>query len=258
MPTSPIVVSDLSHAFYDRRGKRAVQALSHLSFSVQKGEFVSIVGPSGCGKSTVLRLLAGLDAVVSGTVQMEEQRPGMVFQEQSLFPWLTVEENVAFPLRTQGVPRKQWEQPVRDLIALCGLADFRDSWPHQLSGGMKQRTAVARALAADRDVLLMDEPFGALDEQTRLKLQQELLRVWEDSGKTVVFITHSVEEALVLSDRVLVMSSRPGRILKDIPVPFARPRDVIDLRRSAAFGELSYEIWNLLRTQHFVDAELAQ
>jgi NitT/TauT family transport system ATP-binding protein len=249
VPDDAITVADLSHAFYDVRQKRAVVALSHLSFAIAPGEFVTIVGPSGCGKTTVLRLLAGLEKTVSGRITLSEQRPSMVFQEQSLFPWLTVQDNVSYPLRTQGVKREIWAAKVASLLALCGLQDFRLAYPHQLSGGMKQRAAVARALADDRGVLLMDEPFGALDEQTRLTLQQELLRVWEHSGKTVVFITHSVEEALVLSDRVLVMSGRPGRILEEVTVPFARPRDVIDLRRSPAFGELSYAIWQLLRHQ---------
>ncbi|MGD9945162.1 MAG: ABC transporter ATP-binding protein [Burkholderiaceae bacterium] len=244
-----ITVSNLSHAYYDKRQKRSIVAVDRVSFDIPSGQFVSIVGPSGCGKSTVLRLLAGLEQVVAGTISTGSTRPAMVFQEQSLFPWLTVEENISYPLRTAGRRRDEWAETVSGLIVLCGLSDFRQAHPHQLSGGMKQRAAVARALAADRAILLMDEPFGALDEQTRLMLQQELLRVWEHSGKTVVFITHSVEEALVLSDRVLVMSSRPGRILRDIAVPFDRPRDVLELRRSAAFGELSYEIWRLLGKQ---------
>ncbi|MGB3067734.1 MAG: ABC transporter ATP-binding protein [Ottowia sp.] len=250
MASSAITATNLSHAYYDERQQRSVVALSGVSFSVEEGEFVSIVGPSGCGKSTLLRLLAGLESVVMGGITVRGGRPGMVFQDQSLFPWLTVEENVAYPLRVAGAAAAQWAEPVARLLELCGLADFRRAYPHQLSGGMKQRAAVARALAADRPVLLMDEPFGALDEQTRLLLQQELLRVWERSGKTVVFITHSVEEALVLSDRVLVMSHRPGRMLQHIVVPFERPRNVIELRRSPRFGELSYEIWRLLGLSH--------
>lgn len=257
MDKNAISVADLSHAYYDTRRHRTVVALDHVSFSLAPGEFVTLVGPSGCGKTTVLRLLAGLEKVVSGSLTMSESRPSMVFQEQSLFPWLTVLQNVSYPLRMQGHQRAAWATPVSKLIALCGLQDFRDAYPHQLSGGMKQRASVARALADDRSVLLMDEPFGALDEQTRLKLQQELLRVWEHSGKTVVFITHSVEEALVLSDRVLVMSARPGRILQEIKVPFERPRDVIELRRSPQFGELSYQIWQLLRHQLPVEAGVA-
>lgn len=247
MRGAAVSVDGLSHAYYDAHQRRAVVALSQVSLRIQAGEFVSIVGPSGCGKTTVLRLLAGLEKVVSGKVLVEDERPSMVFQEQSLFPWLSVRENICYPLKIQGARPSTWQARVDKLIDLCGLTDFRDAHPHQLSGGMKQRAAVARALADDRPVLLMDEPFGALDEQTRLTLQQELLRVWEDSGKTVVFITHSVEEAVVLSDRVLVMSGRPGRILRDVPVPFARPRNVIELRRTPAFGEISYEIWRLLR-----------
>src|SRR5690606_29827606 len=157
--------------------------------------------------------------------------PGMVFQEASVLPWLTVRENVGFPLSLQGVPASQRNQRVNELLELTGLSDFANALPHQLSGGMKQRVAVARALVDDREILLMDEPFGALDEQTRLQLQQELLRIWDTSGKTVVFITHSVDEALTLADRVLVMSPRPGRIVADLAVPFDRPRDVVALRR---------------------------
>jgi NitT/TauT family transport system ATP-binding protein len=229
-----ITVDRLSHAFYDTR---------------RPGEFVCIVGPSGCGKTTVLRLLAGLEATVSGQLSVAGGRPAMVFQQESLFPWLTVEANVAYPLRIRGQSRRQWATRIDDLLEITGLRDFAKAYPYQLSGGMKQRVSLARAFADDRTTLLMDEPFGALDEQTRLVMQQELLRVWERTNKTVVFITHSVEEALVLSDRVLVMSSRPGRIINEVPVDFARPRNVIDLRHTPAFSELAYTIWCSLRGQ---------
>lgn len=170
----------------------------------------------------------------------------MVFQEASVLPWLTVAQNVAFPLKLKGVPANEQRARVSELLALTGLTDFADARPHQLSGGMKQRVSVARALVDNRDILLMDEPFGALDEQTRLVLQQELLRIWERTGKTVIFITHSVDEALTLADRVLVMSPRPGTIVADLAVPFERPRDVVELRRDKRFWDLTYEVWRLL------------
>lgn len=246
-PTPGLTVRDLSHAYYDNKTKRTLIVLKHLDLKIAPGEFVCIVGPSGCGKSTLLRLLAGLEKKVSGELETGPVPPSVVFQENSLYPWLSVENNISYPLRIRGVPRTQWGARIDRLVEVFGLQDFRHALPHQLSGGMKQRTSVARALASDRPVLLMDEPFGALDEQTRSTLQQELLRVWELSRKTVMFITHSVEEAMVLADRILVMSNRPGEIIKEIKVPFARPRDVIALRRQPEFGELTYEIWQLLR-----------
>ncbi|MCG8273503.1 ABC transporter ATP-binding protein [Aquamicrobium sp. NLF2-7] len=246
--TKPAVeVSHLTKAFYDSEGDRVTVAVSDVSFSVKRGEFVCIVGPSGCGKTTVLRILAGLEEELSGTVKLHSATPpAMVFQEASVLPWLTVSENIAFPLSLKGVARAEKEARVRDMLALTGLTEFATARPHQLSGGMKQRVSVARALVDDREILLMDEPFGALDEQTRLVLQQELLRIWETTGKTVVFITHSVDEALTLADRVLVMSPRPGRLVADLGVPFERPRDVVEMRRDKRFWDLTYEVWRLL------------
>ncbi|MCK9552784.1 ABC transporter ATP-binding protein [Aquamicrobium sp.] len=246
--TKPAVeVSHLTKAFYDSEGDRVTVAVSDVSFSVKRGEFVCIVGPSGCGKTTVLRILAGLEEQLSGTVKLHSATPpAMVFQEASVLPWLTVSENIAFPLSLKGVARAEKEARVRDMLALTGLTEFATARPHQLSGGMKQRVSVARALVDDREILLMDEPFGALDEQTRLVLQQELLRIWETTGKTVVFITHSVDEALTLADRVLVMSPRPGRLVADLAVPFERPRDVVEMRRDKRFWDLTYEVWRLL------------
>lgn len=242
-----IEVSNLTKAFYDSEGDRVTVAVSDVSFSVARGEFVCIVGPSGCGKTTVLRILADLEEKLGGTVTLHSATPpAMVFQEASVLPWLTVSENIAFPLSLKGVPRAQQEARVRDLLALTGLTDFANARPHQLSGGMKQRVSVARALVDDRDILLMDEPFGALDEQTRLVLQQELLRIWERTGKTVVFITHSVDEALTLADRVIVMSPRPGTLVANLTVPFERPRDVVEMRRDRRFWDLTYEVWRLL------------
>jgi NitT/TauT family transport system ATP-binding protein len=244
-------------AFHDARRDATVLALEDVSFTVDRGEFVVLVGPSGCGKTTALRILAGLERAVRGDVHVAA-RASMVFQEASVFPWMTVEDNVGYPLRMRGVGRSQRRAVVEPLLELTGLKDFRRAYPHQLSGGMKQRTSVARALADDGEILLMDEPFGALDEQTRLVLQQELLRVWERTGKTVVFITHSVDEALTLADRVLVMSARPGRIVASLDVPFGRPRDVLELRRDPEFGALTYEVWRLLKPEETAEAAAAE
>lgn len=247
--TSPVAirVENLTKAFYDVETDRITLAVHETSFEVAKGEFVCIVGPSGCGKTTALRILAGLETALSGKVEIDtKQKPAMVFQEASVLPWLTVEQNVGFPLKLAGWPKAKREARVAELLALTRLTDFATARPQQLSGGMRQRVSVARALSDDRDILLMDEPFGALDEQTRLVLQQELLRIWEKTGKTVVFITHSVDEALTLADRVLVMSPRPGRIVADIRIPFERPRDVVEMRRDPRFWDLTYEVWRLL------------
>ncbi|MDO5604224.1 MAG: ABC transporter ATP-binding protein [Paracoccus sp. (in: a-proteobacteria)] len=247
-PARPAIEVDrLTKAFYDSDTDRVTVAVSDFSFSVARGEFVCIVGPSGCGKTTVLRILADLERQLSGTVSLHSDTPpAMVFQEASVLPWLTVAQNIALPLSLKGVSRADQNRRVGELLALTGLADFANARPHQLSGGMKQRVSVARALADDREILLMDEPFGALDEQTRLVLQQELLSIWESTGKTVVFITHSVDEALSLADRVLVMSPRPGTLIADLTVPFERPRDVVEMRRDKRFWDLTYQVWNLL------------
>lgn len=244
-----IEVRNLVKAFYDASGDRVTLAARDVTFTVGRGEFICIVGPSGCGKTTVLRILAGLETALSGEVRIDSAtEPAMVFQEASVLPWLTVAQNVAFPLGIKGVSKQRQSERVAELLDLTGLTEFADARPHQLSGGMRQRVSVARALVDDRDILLMDEPFGALDEQTRFTLQQELLGIWERTGKTVVFITHSVDEALTLADRVLVMSPRPGTIVADLAIPFERPRDVVELRRDKRFWDLTYEVWNLLGT----------
>jgi NitT/TauT family transport system ATP-binding protein len=253
VPAMPMIeVSHLWKAFYDRRDGNIVVAIEDVSFSIPRGQFVCICGPSGCGKSTLIRILAGLEDKSAGKVELAARAggrpPAMVFQESSLFPWRTVAENVGYPLELEGVSRAERRSRVQPMLEMTKLADFANSYPHQLSGGMKQRASVARALIDDSsEILLMDEPFGALDEQTRMDLQQELLRIWEQSGKTVIFITHSVEEALTLGDRVIVMSARPGRIAADIAVPFGRPRNVLSMRRDPRFGELTFRIWNLLK-----------
>ncbi len=255
--TPAIEVRGVWKAFHDPRTSGTVLAVEDVSFDVADGEFVCLVGPSGCGKTTLLRIVAGLETATSGTVRTASSGPpGMVFQEASIFPWLSVEDNIGYPLAIAGVPAARRRERVEELLELTRLTEFRRALPHQLSGGMKQRTAVARALVDDRRVLLMDEPFGSLDEQTRVVLQQELLRIWGATGKSVLFITHSVDEALTLADRVLVMGHRPGRITAEVVIPFERPRDVFELRRDPRHGEITYQLWSLLGTRESVDDPL--
>jgi NitT/TauT family transport system ATP-binding protein len=221
--------------------------------SVGDGEFICIVGPSGCGKTTLLRILAGLDVPTSGMVDItrrDSARPltSMIFQETSIFPWLSVRDNVGYGLDMRRVEPATRKRTVDHFLELTGLSRFANAYPHQLSGGMKQRVSVARAFANDPEILLMDEPFAALDEQTKIVLQQELLKLWSETKKTVVFITHSIDEALVLADRIVVLSGRPGKLKADIPIGFARPRLVQELKADREFGQLWHDIWSLLRT----------
>ncbi len=207
----------------------SVRALEDVTFDTRAGEFLSIVGPSGCGKSTLLRVLAGLTSPTKGRVERRDpgnhsRTPLIVFQEHGLFPWMTVMENAAFGLEMQGVEKSERESRARELLDRYGFQDRENAYPHQLSLGMKQRVAVIRCFLSDPPVMLMDEPFAALDCQTRLTLQQELLELWEQDHKTVIFVTHDMDEALLLSDRVLVLSSQPGTVKAEFPVPFPRPR----------------------------------
>ena len=206
-------------------------ALDHIDLHISPGEFVCIVGPSGCGKSTLLRILAGLDRQTAGTIRVVAEgwavQNAMVFQESGLFPWMSVENNVGFGLMTRGVAKAEIAARVDKALRLVGLTKFRKNFPHQLSGGMRQRGAIARAFVTDPGMLLMDEPFAALDAQNRAIMQAELVRMWEETGKTVVYITHSIEEALLLGDRTVIMTAHPGRIKKIIDVPFAHPRDLM-------------------------------
>ncbi len=236
------------------RARRAsVLALDGIDLAISPGEFVCIVGPSGCGKSTLLRILAGLDRQSSGTLRVDA--PGwpvqnaMVFQESGLFPWMNVETNVGFGLMTRGVPGEEAARRVEAALKLVGLTKFRRHYPHQLSGGMRQRSAIARAFVTDPGVLLMDEPFAALDAQNRVILQAELVRIWEQTRKTVVYITHSIEEALLLGDRTVVMTAQPGRIKRIIDVPFPHPRNLMTLSASAEFGALKLDIWRVLEDE---------
>ncbi|HYN88946.1 MAG TPA: ABC transporter ATP-binding protein [Ardenticatenaceae bacterium] len=236
-------------------GGREIAALGPLDLRVHAGEFVCVVGPSGCGKSTLLRLIAGLDLPSDGELQLAEPRDAgrpfnsMVFQGDSTFPWMTVHGNVEYGLRVRGLAETRREVAVAGMLRTVGLSAFAEAYPYQLSGGMRQRVALARALANDPEVLLMDEPFGALDEQNRILLQEELLRIWDRTDKTVLFVTHSIDEAVVLGDRVLVMTAAPGRIKDEIVVPFPRPREVYALKRDPAFGEMTYRIWQALREE---------
>jgi NitT/TauT family transport system ATP-binding protein len=241
------------------RGRR-IDALSGIDLDIGRGEFFCIVGPSGCGKTTLLRILAGLEQQSSGTIEVvrdagngRDRRPlnAMVFQEQSIFPWMSVRDNVAFGLKAQGVGKTERYRFVEPYIRTVGLAGFEDALPHQLSGGMKQRVSIARAFANDPEILLMDEPFAALDEQTKLILQAELLRIWEETRKTVLYVTHSIDEAIVLADRILVMSARPGRIkeIVDVRDVFGRPRQVEQVKSSPQYGELFGRVWTQLRDE---------
>ncbi len=233
---------------------RTVEALAGLDVDIGAGEFFCIVGPSGCGKTTLLRILAGLETRSDGTIEVareQRERPinSMVFQEHSIFPWMSVRDNVAFGLKARGISSRDRYATAHAWITKVGLAGFEDALPHQLSGGMKQRVSIMRAFANDPEMLLMDEPFAALDEQTKLVLQGELLRIWEESRKTVVYVTHSIDEAIVLADRIMVMSARPGRIkeIVDVAAVFGRPRVVEQVKSSPQYGELFARVWGQLR-----------
>jgi NitT/TauT family transport system ATP-binding protein len=231
----------------------AVVALADIDLSVAPGEFVCIVGPSGCGKSTLLRILAGLDRQSGGSIKVAADgwaiQNAMVFQESGLFPWMTVEANVGFGLMTRGVAAAEAAGRVEDALKLVGLTKFRRHYPHQLSGGMRQRSAIARAFVTDPAMLLMDEPFAALDAQNRVILQAELVRLWEETRKTVIYVTHSIEEALSLGDRTVVMTAQPGRIKQIIDVPFRHPRNLMTLSASPEFGQLKLDIWRVLEDE---------
>lgn len=227
-------------------------AIETFSLDINEGEFVSIVGPSGCGKSTFLKIVNGLLDATAGEIQVRQTKEGrqdaMVFQDSALFPWYKVVDNVAFGLVCAGVPRREAEQRALPLIKLVGLGGFEASYPYQLSGGMQQRANLARALTVDPALLLMDEPFAALDAQTREIMQVELLRIWNADKKTVLFVTHQIDEAIFLSDRVIVMSARPGKILADIKVDLQRPRN-INVKRTPEFQKYEEQVWELISSQ---------
>jgi NitT/TauT family transport system ATP-binding protein len=266
--SSAIQIQNVSKSFAvkstRRRAEDAFVALENINLEIKAGEFFVIVGPSGCGKSTLLDLLGGLARPTSGRILIggtpvtgPALDRGLVFQQYALFPWRTAQKNVEFGLEAKGVPSRERADRAKRFLKMVGLAEFHDRYPHELSGGMKQRVAIARSLAYDPDVLLMDEPFAALDAQTREVLQGELLRIWEESGKTIVFITHGIDEAVYLGQRVAVMTSRPGRIKQVIDIPLVSRSHKEDLRATQEFSRLRHEVWSLLRDE-FRQAEILE
>ncbi len=248
-----IVIDGVSHVYRPPRG-REVLALDDVSLEIANREFVALLGPSGCGKSTLLYLIGGFLPVERGGITVEGKPiagpgpdRGIVFQHFALFPWKTVRGNILYGLERQGMPKPEREKRAMDFIDLVGLSGFEDSYPSQLSGGMKQRTAIARTLAFDPTILLMDEPFGALDAQTRGLMQSELLRIWQRTPKTVIFVTHDVQEAVYLADRVAVMSARPGRIKTIVDTKFDKSNE--DVLKEKEFVEKVDELWHLVREE---------
>jgi NitT/TauT family transport system ATP-binding protein len=238
-----------------RKDGREMPVLEVERFSAREGEFITIIGPSGCGKSTFLHIMGGFIPAESGTIRVYGSPVngpgpdrGMMFQEFALFPWKTVAGNVAWGLEVQGRPKTDIEPVVQKYLEIMNLTEFRNHYPAEISGGMKQRTALARVLAFDPKVLLMDEPFGALDAQTRETMQEEVTKIWERTRKTIVFVTHDIEEAVFLGDRVVVLSARPGRIREDIPIDLPRPR-TLEIKKSMQCHEYRNRIWDLIRQE---------
>ena len=235
-----ISIQNVSQTYHD--GRSALKALDRVSLDVAEGEFVCLLGASGCGKTTLLNLIVGLYHLKEGTIDVGERRVGLMFQESGLFPWLTVERNVEMAMRFRGVPKQKRAARIADLLKMVHLDQFADKRPHELSGGMRQRVALARAFAQDADVLLMDEPFGALDAMTRDVLHDEFERIWRDTKLTVLFVTHNVREAVRLGDRVVLLSSRPGRVVHEFPVEIPRPRRMDDHAVSELAGEITEKL----------------
>jgi NitT/TauT family transport system ATP-binding protein len=253
--TPQLEIAGLVKRFPVRGKPEGILALDGINLHVHPGEFVLLLGPSGCGKSTLLNVIAGFLKPTEGHVFHEGQevmrpdrRRTVVFQDYALFPWMTVQKNVEFGLKTQGMPAKERAELAKHFIDLVHLSGFEDRFPHEISGGMKQRAAIARALAPNPDILLMDEPFGALDAQTRVLLQEEVARISAETKKTVLFVTHSIEEAVFLGDRIVVMSARPGRIRAEYTVPIDRPRTP-ETRSLPAFVTLAQDLWHTLKPE---------
>jgi NitT/TauT family transport system ATP-binding protein len=253
--TKPAIeIAALNHIYDGRDGQ--VPALQDIALSVGAGKFTVIVGPSGCGKTSLLMMMAGLRHQTNGTIDIQGRpidkpdpdRVGVVFQEASLFPWLSALDNIEFPMALRNAPREERRKRATDMLNLVGLQGFAARYPHELSGGMKQRVSIARGLVQDPPVLLMDEPFAALDEQTRMTMGHELLRIWSQTAKTVVFVTHSLTEAVYLADEVLVMSARPGRIIDRIAINLPRPR-TYEMMATDVFGRLRERIWQQIRKE---------
>ena len=260
---SHLVVKDLSKTYVDEHRGEDVLALDRATFEVDDGEFIALLGPSGCGKTTILNTVAGFIEPTSGEIRLND-RPirgpgpdrGVVFQSFALFPWKTVLGNVAFGPKMAGIPRREREERAREYIRLVGLEGFEDRYPHELSGGMQQRVGVARVLATDPKVMLMDEPFASVDAQTRMKLQEDLTRIWGKRHTTILFVTHDIEEAVFLADRVVVMSPRPGRIREILDVPLSRPRKWEGLIEDKAFSSTVHRIMGLMaETERESDTE---
>jgi NitT/TauT family transport system ATP-binding protein len=248
-------ISGVSRSFPARDGNAPVKALEPIDLAIERNDFITILGPSGCGKSTLLRIVAGLDRPTIGQVSVNGHAVtgpgrdrGMVFQSYTLFPWLTVAENIGFGLRESGVPERERKAIVAQWLERVGLQSFAGHYPKQLSGGMQQRTAIARALANNPDMLLLDEPFGALDNQTRSLMQELLLGIWERERKTILFVTHDIEEAIFLGSRVVVMSARPGRIKAILPVDLPHPRHYT-LKTSPEFSEMKRKLTEEIRVE---------
>jgi NitT/TauT family transport system ATP-binding protein len=248
-----ISVQNVAKRFEGRDAGDSVTALAAVDLEIFRGEFLILLGPSGCGKSTLLNLMAGFLKPSSGVILHDgavvtgpDRRRTVVFQEYALFPWMTVQENVEFGLKAQGISQRERRSVAGELLSVVRLSGFETRYPHEISGGMKQRAAIARAIAPNPEVLLMDEPFGALDAQTRVLLQEEVARISAETNKTIVFVTHSIDEAVFLGDRIVVMSSRPGRVRDIYPVALARPR-VAAMRSESPFRDLVDQLWTSLR-----------
>ena len=253
MSTIALDVSGLRKTYH--KNGQALAILDIERFAAREGEFITVIGPSGCGKSTFLHIMGGFIAADGGAIRVYGQEVrgpgpdrGMMFQEFALFPWKTVAGNVAWGLEAQGYAREKIDEAVGRYLEMTGLAEFRDHYPAELSGGMKQRTALARVLAFNPKVLLMDEPFGALDAQTRETMQEEVTRLWERTGKTIVFVTHDIEEAVYLGDRIVVLTARPGRIKEEVKIELPRPR-TLEIKKSMQCHEYRNYVWDLVRSE---------
>jgi NitT/TauT family transport system ATP-binding protein len=262
MSQAQIVVSGVNKIFSS--DEREVVALKDINLEIEAGQFVCLLGPSGCGKSTLLNAVAGFAPPTSGDIRADGKlivgpgpERGMVFQEYALFPWMTVEQNIAFGLEIKGMPRSDREARVSALLDMLGMADFRSRFPKDLSGGMRQRVAIARVLALDSPIMLMDEPFGALDALTRRNLQDELLRIWAELKKTIIFVTHSIEEAIYLADRIVVMTYRPGTVKRDLVVKLPRTRDPSTPEFNALKRELGELVMEEQQRHHHDEMRMA-